>query len=143
MGKEDNEILRVPMLKCLARIIEELTEGLQRVNQSVEEKTEEKLNLEAVSITKKAEDDFRIKIRGTAFTRRTVEEEFQVLWMGNTCPTHFHLLQWDRVAFGPGCAFIYRGVIEASSEVLAREIAIYTHHLQIPGVLSRLSSTQS
>ena len=137
MNKTDGEILRIPMLQCLKRITEELAEKLQDVNRCVEEKTDTKLNLEVISITQRKEDDFRIKVKGVAFTGRVTEEEFQVLWWSHTCPAHFHLQQWGRVAFGRGYNFVYCGVIEARSEILAREIGIYTHHLQIPGILSR------
>ncbi|MDD5464096.1 MAG: hypothetical protein PHP62_03025 [Candidatus Moranbacteria bacterium] len=137
MSKEDGEILRVPMLQCLKRITEELGDKLKDVNRLVEEKSDKKLNLAVVSVIQKAEDDFRIKVRGISHTGKMVEEEFQVLWRSYTCPAHFHLLQWGRVAFGPGYNFIYCGVISARSEILAREIGIYTHHLQIPGILSR------
>jgi hypothetical protein len=138
MSKKDGEVLRVPMLQCLKRITKELADKFQDVNKFVEEKTGKKLNLELISVVQKAEDDFRIKVRGTVFTKRITEEEFQVVWWIHTCPAHFYLLQWDQVAFGRGHNFLYSGVIEAKSEVLAKEIAIYTHHEQIPRVLSRI-----
>ncbi|KKP94606.1 MAG: hypothetical protein US25_C0028G0003 [Candidatus Moranbacteria bacterium GW2011_GWE1_36_7] len=137
MSKDSGEILREPMLQCLKRITEELAERLQEVNRFVEEKTSKKLNLEVISIVQKTETDYRIRVRGISHTGRMVEEEFQILWWSHTCPAHFHLHQWGRVAFGPGYNFIYCGVIDAWSKILAREIGIYTHHLQIPGVLSR------
>ncbi len=137
MSKANGEILRVPMLQCLKRIMGEIEEKFQAINKLVEEKTLKKLNLELVSITQKAEDDFRIKVRGISHAGRMVDEEFQVLWWSNICPAYFHLLQWGSVAFGPGYNFIYCGVIDAWSEALAMEIAIRTHHLQIPGILSR------
>lgn len=137
MGKEAGEILGVPMLQCLKRITEELADKLRDLSGFVKERTGKNLNLELVSIVQNAENDFRIKVRGITHSGRMTEEEFQVLWLNHVCPAYFHLYQRDRVPFDIGYAFVYCGVIEANSEILAKEIAIYTHHLQIPGILSR------
>lgn len=138
MPRENNgETLREPMLECLKRVTEELAEKLEELNKLVKEKTGKDLKLEILSVVQHAADDYRIKVRGIAFTSKTTEEEFQVKWMSDTCPSSIHLLQWRMVAFGRGRNFIYCGVVDATSEALAKEIAIYTHHMQIPGVLSR------
>ncbi|NTV22503.1 MAG: hypothetical protein HGB03_02975 [Candidatus Yonathbacteria bacterium] len=133
MNKSSDKELRSPMLQCLKRIIGGLSEKLQTVKNQVEKNTGKKLNLEVISIFQKADDDFRIKVRGISFSGHAVEKEFQVVWWGHTCPTSFHLLRWDHFKFD----FIYCGVIAANPEILAKEIAIYTYGKQIPEVLSR------
>lgn len=138
MSKESLEILRVPMLVCLKRVIGELADKLQGINELVEKRTGQKLDLKIVSVDQIKKEDFRIKVSGITTSKRETEEEFQVLWWSNTCPTYFHLLQRDRIAYSCGHEFIYRGLVDARSEILGREVAIWTHRMQIPGVLSRV-----
>lgn len=131
--------LKAPMLQCLKRITMELAERLCEINSSVEEKSGIGLGMGIVYVEEKSEDDFRIKVKGNTHSGRVTEELFQVSWKDHTCPTYFHLQRWERGSLGQqGYDFHYCGMVKPSSNDLAKEIAIYTHHMQISGVLSRL-----
>jgi hypothetical protein len=138
MKTKASECLKEPMLQVLTRVINEISDQFKILNQLVEEKAGRKLNLQIVNILQVTENYWRIKVKGNSFTGRETKEEFKLVWWEHTCPANFHLLQWGRVAFGPGYNFIYGGVVEPNAEYIAKELAIYTHHEQIPGVLSRI-----
>lgn len=132
------ECLREPMLQILARIIAELKDQLQVLNELVKKEAGIVLNMEITHVCRVADDDWRIKVKGNSFTGRENEEEFKLVWWSHTCPANFHLLQWGKGAFSFEYNFLYSGVVEPNARYIAREIAIYTHHQQIPKVLSRV-----
>ncbi|MFA7208755.1 MAG: hypothetical protein WC120_00570 [Parcubacteria group bacterium] len=133
-----SEYIRGTMLDILARIMGDMNYQLQNLNRVVEKKDGRKLNLRLLDVHQAAEDDWRIRIKGDSSAGRESEEEFQIVWWPDTCPENFHLLQLEWTAFGSGRDFVYRGVMAQSAESIARELAIYTHGEQIPGILSRI-----
>jgi len=136
--KETIRLLKNPMLQCLARVIREIEEQFGYWNQKVMKEANVELGLEFVSAKRVSEDKWIVQVMGNTWTKRRAENIFTVTWMSSTCPAHFHLFERGRHAFGMGVGDLYCGVVEPNSRSLAKEFAIYSHKLQIPGVLSRL-----
>lgn len=137
VSKISHEIRRDAWRNILERMLEELPAALEVINKKVEASTGKKLGLQVISIIGNPEDDYRIKVSGMTSSNGYVTEEFQVMWKEDTCPNYFHLFQWNQLPFMGGNDFIFNCLVEPSSQSLAKEVAIFTHHMQIPGVLSR------
>ncbi len=135
---ETNKHLKGPMLQCLSRIIEELDTQLHFWNKTVEEKTGKNLGLRITDKQKISKNEWILKVEGITHADNPTEELFKIVWWNHTCPTSFHLFQWGEISLSYTRDFIYSGVIQPHSNFIAKEIAIFTHHLQIPNILSRI-----
>lgn len=132
-----NKYLRAPMLQCLARVMGEIDGELRTWNKFVEFATGKKLEMELVHTHRLSDEEWLLKVRGNSHTGKPNETEFKIVWWNHTCAANFHLFQWKRIWMG-GMDYVYSGVIKTNPTLIAQELAIFTHGMQIPKILSRV-----
>lgn len=129
----DGEILREGMCGTLESIMEALENEVKELSEKVEQKSGIKINLKVERIGKISDEKWLVMISGLGWTEETNQIEFIIKWLKDTSPSHFHLFKKSPCNHEEH----YLCMLRATGADIAKEMGIFTHHKQIPGVLSR------